>query len=87
MRYLPIIILGVFSLLAIGYLFSLRGEVINDFTSYEYDDNYKYKIEKKVTRYEQKKTEADSQFDLQSLERHQHVQPRSGGSRFRNWID
>lgn len=50
-------------------------------------DGYTYVVDYKVTRYEQKKTEANPKFNLEYPNKNQNAQPRSREFDFWNWTD
>ena len=74
-------------LAAILYLIWDKGVVIQDSTSLEVLNGYIYKVEYKVTQYEQKKTEADKGNDLFHLKENGNVLRGSGESNIWNWFN
>jgi hypothetical protein len=87
MKNLTSYILCTLGLAAILYLIWDKGVVIQDSTSLEVLNGYIYKVEYKVTQYEQKKTEADKGNDLFHLKENGNVFRGSGKSRIWNWFN
>jgi len=87
MRHLPVIFLGVLSLFAALYLVIDHGTLVEQSTHVKDMDGYTYVVDYKVTRYEQKKTEANPKFNLEYPNKNQNAQPRSREFDFWNWTD
>ena len=77
----------IFGVVSILYLVWEKGVVIKDNTSLEVLNGYIYKVEYKVTQYEQKKAATDKENDLFHLKENGNVLRGSGESNIWNWVD
>ena len=85
MKNLTSYILCFLGLVAVIYLLWDKGVIVQERTALEVIDGCIYKVEYKVTQYEQKKTKANTTNDLYHLKEDGNVLHGSGKSSIWNW--
>tara|TARA_R110000803_G_scaffold61969_3_gene122102 strand:- start:6026 stop:6289 length:264 start_codon:yes stop_codon:yes gene_type:complete len=87
MKNLTSYILCSFGFAAVIYLLWDKGIVVQERTALERIDGYTYKVEYKVTQYEQQKTKANTTNDLYHLKEDGDVLGGSGESSIWDWFN
>ena len=87
MKNLTSYILCSLGLVAVLYLVWDKGIVVQERTALEVIDGYIYKVEYKVTQYEQQKTKTNTTNDLYHLKEDGDVLRGSGESSIWNWFN